>query len=159
MQNGSGNGQEPPRLLGWGPIQPWEADANCKDAPLELFFGREPEDGGPRKHTSRRTKAQQAQAKALCDSCPVLVECRTWAIESGIPYGYLAGMTEGQRVQERLRRGLPPQTQRAGVRVERPERQRKREPSAKIQQGSIRTALGTTTIKVEHWPFFQGQNG
>jgi WhiB family redox-sensing transcriptional regulator len=153
MQNGSGNGHDPPRLLGWGPIADWEADAACQDAPLEWFFGREHEDIHRSIHGPIRTKAQQAKAEALCNGCPVLANCRSWAIDSGIPYGYLAGMTESQRRQERQRRGLSPNHYTSGTRPD------AFKPSpASIKQGSIKTDLGTISIRVERWSNLQGQN-
>jgi hypothetical protein len=158
MQNGSGNGQEPPRLLGWGPIADWEFDAACQDAPLEWFFGREHDDIHRSIHGPIRTKAQQAKAEALCNRCPVLVECRTWAIESGIPYGYLAGMTESQRRQERQRRGLPSNHFTSGLQAKRPVTLRSKPSPASIKQGSIETDLVTISIRVERSSNLQGQN-
>jgi WhiB family redox-sensing transcriptional regulator len=94
------------KLLGFGPLQPWEYEANCYNADQSLFFGDDWDDAPRSKHSSRRTKAQTAQALAICASCPVLAECREWGIVSGIPFGIVGAMSEAQRQQERKRRGL-----------------------------------------------------
>lgn len=83
-------------LKGFGTLQPWEDLAACKDAPLEWFFG----DETPLGTKSRgRTKRQTAQAKEICTSCPVIEECRRWALESRVPFGVLGGMTERERLE------------------------------------------------------------
>ena len=72
----------------------WRARAACRNTPdPELFF---PLDTGP--------AARQVAAKAICARCPVLAECRSWAI-SHEAYGIWGGLTEHQRA--RLRHGLP----------------------------------------------------
>jgi WhiB family redox-sensing transcriptional regulator len=88
------------KLLGFGPLQPWELDAACYDVDQAIFFGGDWEDDGERpKHSVRRTKLQTQLAAAICKTCPVLDNCRAWAIEQGPPYGYLAGMTEAERLR------------------------------------------------------------
>ena len=73
----------------------WHARAACRNAPdPELFF---PLDTGP-------AARQVAAAKAICARCPVLAECRSWAI-SHEAYGIWGGLTEHQRA--RLRHGVP----------------------------------------------------
>jgi len=94
------------QLQGFGPIAGWEARANCIDADQDLFFGTNRDTDERSKHSSRRTKAQATAALALCASCPVLIECRTWSIEVGLPYGIAGGLTEEERTRERKRRGL-----------------------------------------------------
>lgn len=90
-----GNGAHRSSLLhGWGMPQPWEEQAACQDTPIELWFGIE-RDPGIKK--SFRTQEQSAQAKAICASCPVLDECRSWALESRIPFGIVGGLTERER--------------------------------------------------------------
>lgn len=43
-------------------------------------------------------------AKAICNTCPVLATCRTWALDTRQPYGIWGGLTEQERrrVQRRL---------------------------------------------------------
>ncbi|WP_424556268.1 WhiB family transcriptional regulator [Streptacidiphilus pinicola] len=48
-------------------------------------------------------------AKRVCAGCPVLDECRTYALEAREPYGVWGGMSEDERAallrMRRLRRG------------------------------------------------------
>ena len=37
------------------------------------------------------------QAKMVCNSCPVLTECRTHALQAREPYGIWGGMSEDER--------------------------------------------------------------
>lgn len=39
------------------------------------------------------------KAKMICKSCPVLIECREWAI-GNLEYGIAGGMTEKERQRE-----------------------------------------------------------
>jgi Transcription factor WhiB len=66
------------RLTGWGTLMPWEERANCKNTPIELWFGDETPIG---EKGRGRTKTQTRAAKAICAVCPVLEECRAWALE------------------------------------------------------------------------------
>ena len=90
----SSNGAHHSLMDGWGMPQPWEEQAACQDSPIELWFGDE-HDPGIKK--SFRTQEQTAHAKAICAACPVLSECRSWALESGIPFGIVGGLTERER--------------------------------------------------------------
>jgi WhiB family transcriptional regulator, redox-sensing transcriptional regulator len=75
--------------------EPWEQEAACKGSDIELWFGTE----RPPLHDKRaiRSKQQTREAKAICARCPVLDECRQWAMESGIPFGLVGMMTEPER--------------------------------------------------------------
>jgi WhiB family transcriptional regulator, redox-sensing transcriptional regulator len=86
-------------LRGWGTLMDWEKEAACHDTPLELWFGSERPFGV---RGASRTPAQTAQAKAICASCPVLESCRSWALETGIPFGIVGGLSEMER--RRLRK-------------------------------------------------------
>jgi WhiB family redox-sensing transcriptional regulator len=148
MVDGTVPAHEPPRLLGWGKIQPWEADANCQDAPLEWFFGDTEDD---RPGARQRTRTQTALAKALCAGCPVISECREWSVVAAIPYGIFGGMTERERAAERQRRGLQIRQYTSGMRGS----GIPATPSpAKVAQGTVRTSF--TSVKVELWSSFQG---
>lgn len=52
----------------------WRTQAACRDENPELFF---PVD------TSGPALSHVAQAKSVCQRCPVMSECLTWALESG----------------------------------------------------------------------------
>jgi WhiB family transcriptional regulator, redox-sensing transcriptional regulator len=88
-------------LKGWGMFNAWEEQAACQNTSLELWFGEE-RPFGVRK--AYRTKQQTEKAKAICARCPVLDDCRRWAMESGIPYGIVGAMTEVER-QQLIRQG------------------------------------------------------
>jgi hypothetical protein len=60
----------------------WRDEGACAGQP-ELFF-----DG---------TAAAEAQAKSVCLRCPVLDDCREWAITNREAYGTWGGMTERER--------------------------------------------------------------
>ena len=45
------------------------------------------------------------EAIELCRSCPVVDDCREWALSlPGTPHGFLGGMSARQRIRERRRR-------------------------------------------------------
>jgi WhiB family redox-sensing transcriptional regulator len=66
----------------------WRHLAACLDEDPELFFPVG--DTGP-------ALLQVVEAKAVCASCPVRVECLTWALETGQNYGIWGGYTEDER--------------------------------------------------------------
>jgi WhiB family transcriptional regulator, redox-sensing transcriptional regulator len=41
--------------------------------------------------------AQIAEAKAVCGRCPVVAECRDWAVQAGPVDGVWGGTTESER--------------------------------------------------------------
>lgn len=59
----------------------WSAEAACKTQPDALFV----------------KGSQQNQAKAVCATCSVRVECLTEALESRVEWGVWGGMTERER--------------------------------------------------------------
>lgn len=68
----------------------WQDQAACKGLDTDLFFHPDGERGA-----SRRERA--AAAKAVCLSCPVLKQCRSYALRAGEPYGVWGGMSEEER--------------------------------------------------------------
>ncbi|MDA8278142.1 MAG: WhiB family transcriptional regulator [Actinomycetota bacterium] len=66
----------------------WMADGNCKDVPADLFF---PTDG-----------AGVEIAKRICQDCPVIERCLTYAIENKIDHGVWGG--ESERARRRIAR-------------------------------------------------------
>ena len=50
------------------------------------------------------TVAQIAEAKIVCNRCPVTAECLSWALESGQDAGVWGGMSEDERRALKRRR-------------------------------------------------------
>ena len=66
----------------------WRTRALCKDEDLEMFFPS---------GSSMQYVAQVIAAKAVCDKCPVKVECRDAAFQFDNEYGVWAGLSEEER--------------------------------------------------------------
>jgi WhiB family redox-sensing transcriptional regulator len=60
----------------------WARRGACVGAPVDLFF--------PKKKGYRR-------AREMCARCPVLTECRTWALEEQPSAGMWGGLTARER--------------------------------------------------------------
>lgn len=75
---------------------PWQHHAACTGK-TPLFFPQRGENGGD--------LGAVAQAKAICASCPVLVQCRTYAVNelSSNEPGIWGGMTRDERRAARRR--------------------------------------------------------
>ena len=67
----------------------WSSAGICAQDGADAFFARQGE----------LAQKQEARAKALCASCPVLAECLQWALAVGNPSGVWAG---GTSTAERL---------------------------------------------------------
>lgn len=74
----------------------WQLDAACRGTSSEVFFS--PSGEG---RTARRVREEQA--KALCAECPVLTQCRLFALSSNEPFGVWGGTTARERALERAR--------------------------------------------------------
>jgi WhiB family redox-sensing transcriptional regulator len=66
----------------------WRDQAHCRGH-LKLFFP-------PKAERPQARARREAKAKRLCDACPVLLECRSWARQNR-EYGYWAGESEEDR--------------------------------------------------------------
>ena len=66
----------------------WRHKAVCRDEDPELFFPVG--NSGP-------ALAQIADAKLVCNRCPVTTDCLTWALDSGQDAGVWGGMSEDER--------------------------------------------------------------
>lgn len=71
---------------------PWKQSANCRGVDPDLFF---PERG-----------ASTKEAKRVCNSCVVRVECLEYALENGEKFGIWGGMSERERRRVRRERAL-----------------------------------------------------
>ncbi len=68
----------------------WQYQGACRDLDTEQFFHPEGERGGNRR---RRDEA----AKAICAQCPVIDQCREYALASQEPFGVWGGLTQEER--------------------------------------------------------------
>jgi WhiB family redox-sensing transcriptional regulator len=77
------------RTLPTRPDTDWRHHAICRDEPdKELFFPVG--NSGP-------ALLQAAEAKTVCQRCPVVHDCLAWALESGQDEGVWGGMTADER--------------------------------------------------------------
>ena len=65
----------------------WQLHGSCRSVNSSIFFPSTP---------SRRT-TDEARAKAICEECPVISQCRQYAIDAAEPYGIWGGMTVLER--------------------------------------------------------------
>lgn len=83
-------------------IWDWQLRGSCRGSDSAVFFHPDGERG--------RARAQrEMRAKAICQACPVLAECRQHALLVGEPYGIWGGLSESERdtilrMQTRTRR-------------------------------------------------------
>ena len=68
----------------------WQLDGACRGLSPEMFFHPNRERG-----PSRRTR--ESDAKAVCATCSVLVECRSHALAIPELYGIWGGLGEEER--------------------------------------------------------------
>lgn len=68
----------------------WQELGSCRDADPMLFFHPQNERG------SSRIRRDQ-NAKRICASCPVRLECADYAIRAREPYGVWGGLSEDDR--------------------------------------------------------------
>ncbi|QOQ39832.1 WhiB family transcriptional regulator [Trueperella pecoris] len=68
----------------------WQALGSCNTMDPEFFFHPEGERGGPRRRRIER-------AKRICQTCPVLDQCREYALTHNEPYGVWGGLSEEER--------------------------------------------------------------
>jgi len=66
----------------------WMEHANCKGK-TALFFP-------PRAERPQARVRREAQARLLCNACPVMLACRSWARENR-EYGFWGGESEEER--------------------------------------------------------------
>ncbi|MBG0813513.1 WhiB family transcriptional regulator [Planomonospora sp. ID82291] len=75
----------------------WAVRGACRESDPELFFPVAP------------SPEQEERAKAVCAGCPVLADCRAYAVRVGEPEGIWGGLT----VRERRGLRFPPGWRRA----------------------------------------------
>lgn len=75
----------------------WQQRAACREAASAVFFHPELERGAAKRRRVER-------AKAVCQRCPVIMECRRQSIRLEEPYGVWGGLDEAERRQAIARR-------------------------------------------------------
>jgi WhiB family redox-sensing transcriptional regulator len=70
----------------------WQLVGSCRGVDSSLFFHPEGERGPSR---ARR----EAEAKAICATCPVIEKCARHALAVREPYGVWGGLSESEREQ------------------------------------------------------------
>ncbi|MDJ0393301.1 WhiB family transcriptional regulator [Rhodococcus sp. G-MC3] len=79
----------------------WQLDAVCRgngpvghcagsDPISDVFFSPSGEGRTARRH-------REDEAKVVCNRCPVLAQCRQFALETNEPFGVWGGMTARER--------------------------------------------------------------
>jgi WhiB family redox-sensing transcriptional regulator len=68
----------------------WQMRGACRGMDSAYFFHPEGERG-------RARAAREARAKEVCDTCPVLAQCRRHALTAHEPYGVWGGLSESER--------------------------------------------------------------
>lgn len=84
----------------------WQLHGACRGMDSARFFHPDAERGHARAERVRR-------AKEICESCPVLQQCREHALAVIEPYGIWGGLDESER--RALRRGRRSLRQQGGV--------------------------------------------
>lgn len=79
-------------LIEPGRLDDWQTQSVCAQTDDTLFFHPEGERG-----VTRRQRAEAA--KAICRSCPVMMECRDKALRTREPYGTWGGLSEDERAR------------------------------------------------------------
>ena len=71
----------------------WQYRAACKGPVSNLFFAPN--------HLERKEErlARESAAKAICRTCPVLAECREYALLVREPHGIWGGLNEHERAE------------------------------------------------------------
>lgn len=77
----------------------WIGDARCASIEPDVFF-IDFYDNYPHREAPAAARALLAQARAVCDLCPVRQPCLEWALTNEY-YGIWAGTTPGERVEMR----------------------------------------------------------
>lgn len=80
----------------------WQRDARCRlpGVDPELFYHPEGEMGFDR-------KLREGRAVMVCVDCPVMVDCRRYALAAPERFGVWGALTEGDRNALKQKRGVP----------------------------------------------------
>jgi WhiB family transcriptional regulator, redox-sensing transcriptional regulator len=75
----------------------WMEDADCRSEDTTLFFSREGE-------RAYEKNDREERARQICRRCPVLVDCRRYALTRREKYGFWGGMSEDERADAQPQR-------------------------------------------------------
>lgn len=70
----------------------WQMAAACRGMDVDIFFH-------PYRERKREKERRIDQARAICNACPVLDECRRHALAAVEPYGVWGGLSEEERAE------------------------------------------------------------
>lgn len=88
-----------PRYLNMAKLYPdWHEQARCFDKSETIFFGQSEPEVRP-----QYTLSEIKMARSLCETCPVIRQCMSSALENQEEFGVWAGSTRSQR-KEMLKR-------------------------------------------------------
>lgn len=90
----------------------WRVEALCRQEDPSAFFHPDGERGTARTH-------RQEAAKRICAACPVMVECRDYALRFAEPFGIWGGLTEEERSRMLPAKAVNLRTHRAYQKVDR----------------------------------------
>jgi WhiB family redox-sensing transcriptional regulator len=68
----------------------WQLRGACRGQESAVFFHPDNERGPAR-------RVRQAHAKQVCQSCPVITQCRQHALQAREPFGVWGGLDEDER--------------------------------------------------------------
>jgi WhiB family redox-sensing transcriptional regulator len=69
----------------------WQQKGSCSAMPSEIFFFTDGERGSIR-------KKHEIKAKLICQTCEVISECKSFALDGREPYGIWGGLSEEDRL-------------------------------------------------------------
>ena len=68
----------------------WQLPGACRGKNSDVFYHPDGERG-------RARMQRELRAKAICNDCPVLQQCREHALKVAEPYGIWGGLSESER--------------------------------------------------------------
>lgn len=78
-----------------GDSEGWRIRARCRGLPTEMFFVPDGDRG-------RSRLVRETRAKRICQSCPVLRQCGTFAVSTGERHGVWGALTPMERAERRV---------------------------------------------------------
>jgi len=81
-------------LRGGEPARPWASAAACHGEPTDIWY---PTRRGP-------VAVDWTRPRSICQSCPVLTDCRSYAVAHEPDWGMWGGLTPDERRSLRRRR-------------------------------------------------------